>query len=29
MVLSIATGYVEENLGDDHVKFGEYDNHWH
>jgi len=29
MVLSIATGYVEENLGDDQVEFGEHDNHWH
>lgn len=28
MMLSITT-YVEEDLGDNHVKFGEHKNHWH
>jgi hypothetical protein len=29
MLLGIAISYVEENLGDNHVKFGEHENHWH
>jgi hypothetical protein len=28
IMLSITT-HVEESLGDNHVKFGEYENYWH